>query len=58
MKNLENYGVLELNGQEIKEIDGSVIGFDDILVGLGIAAGAAIVNDWDNFKKGFWSAFN
>ncbi len=58
MKNLENYGVLELDAQKIKEIDGGILGFDDILVGLSIAAGAAIINDWDNFKKGFWSAFN
>jgi hypothetical protein len=57
MKNLENYGILELNAQEIKEINGGIFGWDDVLVGLAIAAGAAIINDWDNFKKGFWSAF-
>ena len=25
-----------------------------ILIGIGIAAGAAIINDWDNFKNGLF----
>jgi len=46
MKNLENYGVLEMNSQEIKETDGG--GF-----WAAIAVGAIgsflyeVVNDWD-----------
>ena len=51
MRNLENYGVLELNTQEIREIDWGVLGFDDILVGLVIGAGASTINDWDNNYK-------
>ncbi len=58
MKNLENYGVQEMNASEIKEIDGGVFGWDDILIGIAIAAGAAIINDWDDFKDGFSTAFN
>ena len=57
MRNLENYDTLELNAKEIKEINGGIFGWDDMLVGLAIAAGVAIINDWDNFNKGFWSAF-
>jgi hypothetical protein len=26
--------------------------FIPLLIGLGIAAGASIINDWDNFKRG------
>jgi len=58
MKNLENYGVLEMDSAKIREIEGGVFGFDDILIGLAIAAGAAIINDWDGFKDGFSTAFN
>ncbi len=58
MKNLENYGVQEMNASEIKEIDGGVFGWDDILIGIAIAAGASIINDWDDFKDGFSTAFN
>jgi len=58
MKNLENYGVIEMNTQEIKETDGGIFGLDDILIGIAIAAGAAIINDWDDFKKGVATAFN
>lgn len=58
MKNLEILEVHEINLKEKKEIEGGVLGIDDILVGLAIAAGAAIINDWDGFKEGFASAFD
>ena len=58
MKNLENYGVQELNAQEIKETDGGVLGIDDIIAGIIIGAAIAIINDCDNFTDGFFSAFN
>ncbi len=60
MKNLElnALGVQEMNIKEKRMIEGGVFGIDDILVGLAIAAGAAIINDWDDFKDGFASAFN
>ena len=54
MKNLENYGVQELNAKEIRETDGGIIGLDDILIGLVIAVGTVIVNDWDNFEAGLF----
>jgi len=39
------------------EVDGGVFGIDDFLVGISIAAVVAIITDWDDFKKGFMSAF-
>ena len=57
MKNLENNGVQELNTREKISIDGGLFGIDDLLIGLAIGAGLAIINDWDDFKKGFFSAF-
>lgn len=34
MRNLENYDTLELNAKEIKEINGGIFGWDDMLAGL------------------------
>ena len=39
-----------LEREEMHEIQGGILGI--ILAGLAIAAGAAIINDWDNFKNG------
>lgn len=58
MKNLENYGVQELGAKEIQSIDGGLAVVDDILIGLVVGAVLGIVNDWDDFKEGFFSAFN
>jgi len=41
---------LPLQREEMHEIHGGVLAA--ILVGLAIAAGGAIINDWDNFKAG------
>jgi lactobin A/cerein 7B family class IIb bacteriocin len=49
MKNLENYGVQELDAREMKEISG---GWFRIIVGVVIAAVNEIVGDWENFKAG------
>lgn len=35
---------------EMHETHGGILGA--IFIGLTIAAGAAIINDWDNFKNG------
>jgi len=43
----------ELEKNELMEING---GFIRILVGIGIAAVANIINNWDDFKKGIMSA--
>ena len=58
MKKLENYGTQELCTTEMRETEGGIFGIDDILIGIAIAAGAAIINDWDDFKDGFSTAFN
>ena len=44
----EKFQVLE--GPEMHETRGGIV--IPILIGIGIAAGAAIINDWDNFKRG------
>ena len=41
---------LPLQRKEMYEIRGGIL--LAILAGLTIAAGAAIINDWDNFKAG------
>ena len=47
----------ELEKNELMGVDGGFMGWDDFLVGCGVAAVAAIINDWDGFKRGFMSAF-
>lgn len=44
----------ELEKNELMAVDG---GLHPVLIGLAIAAGASIINNWDDFKKGFMSAF-
>lgn len=34
MKNLESFGVQELNSKEIKKIDGGLFGLDDVLISV------------------------
>ena len=50
---------IELNEQVFEPIDPSVCQevrggsiFAAILIGIGLAAGEAIIEDWDNFKAG------
>lgn len=50
--NLENLGLVELNAQEVQEVDGGVIGFDDILLAVGIASVVCIVENWSDIKRG------
>ena len=52
-------GVMELGREELKSVDG---GFwpevlKGIAIGIGIAVGAEVLGDWDDFKDGFASAF-
>jgi len=57
----------ELEKNELMGVDGGVVLIDDAVyiaigVGLAIGVGAAvtsqILSDWDDFKEGFFSAFN
>lgn len=43
----------ELNKNELMEVDG---GWIRVAIGAGIAAIAAIINDWDNFERGLMGA--
>lgn len=54
MKNFEtsNFGVRELNTDEATKIDGGFPILGTIAAGLVIAAGTAVINDWDNFERG------
>jgi hypothetical protein len=52
MKNLENFGIQELDAKEVREING---GFAWIPV---IALGIYIYDNRDEFAEGFSKAFN
>lgn len=55
MKNLQNFGVQELNTQEIKETEGGIFGIDDLAalaIGLTLVAATEIIGDWEHFKDG------
>ena len=41
-----------LEREEMHEIQGGILLI--IIAGLTVAAGAAIINDWDNFKNGLF----
>lgn len=43
----------ELNELELREVEGGIFGVDDFLLGCAIGAVLAIINDWDNFERGF-----
>jgi len=47
-------GFSEISPAEQLEINGGIIPFilGRILIGIAIAAGAKIIDDWDNFKNG------
>lgn len=55
MKNLD---IQYLQQEEMENINGGMDPFTAVAVGLAIAAGTAIINDWDDFKDGFGSAFD
>jgi len=55
MKNLENYGVQELDALEIKETDGGDLG-----IGEAIALASAAIYVYDNWDEGvqhFWNGY-
>jgi lactobin A/cerein 7B family class IIb bacteriocin len=53
MKNLENYGVQEMNATELSGTDGGF--WPAIVVGLVIGAAIEIMGDWEHFKQGLAS---
>lgn len=52
MTNLNEFGVQEMDAREMKNTDGGLAFMATVAAGLIIAAGAAIIDDWDNFKNG------
>ena len=48
----------ELSEIELKDLNGGVVGVDDVVMAVAILVIGGIINDWDNFKKGFMSAFH
>ena len=68
MKNLENFGVQELNAKEIKETDGGFIPLviwgiaftasEVAGIAVGAAIGVAISQDLDNLADSFMEGFN
>lgn len=55
--NLENLNLVELNGQEVENTDGGVVGVDDVILAVGIAVVFSAVSDWSNIKKGALDAW-
>lgn len=57
MKNLENYGILELNAQEIKKTEGGIFGIDDGVIAVVALAITVFSTDWDevgdDLKRGW-----
>ncbi len=47
----------ELNDEELKQLDGGLVGVDDVIFGLTMAFFGTVLSDWDGFKKGIMSAF-
>jgi hypothetical protein len=43
----------ELEKDELINTNGGFFGWDDFLVGIAVGAVLAIINDWDNFERGF-----
>jgi hypothetical protein len=43
----------ELVKSELMEMNGGVFGWDDFLIGIAVGTFLAIINDWDNFERGF-----
>ncbi len=58
MKNLENYGVLEMDATEIREIDGGVVWY--VWVAAAVAADIVMnpVSAWESLKEGFLRGYN
>ena len=55
MRNLDIYGVRELNAREIRETEGGLFGLDDLAalaIGLTLVAATEIIGDWEHFKDG------
>jgi len=49
---IEKYDLQELTFPEKAKINGGFLGIDDLIIGVLVAATAAIISDWDNFKNG------
>ena len=50
--NLENLNLVELNAQEVKEVEGGVIGIDDVLLAVGAGLLISAIDLWSDIKKG------
>ncbi len=47
--NLDALGVTEIDGSHV--VGGEMFGWGPVIAGLLIAAGAAVMRDWDDFTK-------
>jgi len=43
----------ELEKSELMELNGGVFGWDDLVIGIIVGSVIAVINDWDNFERGF-----
>ena len=51
MKTTE-FGVQELSQEEMKKVDGGLVWYAAIAVGIAVGIALEIIRDWDNFKAG------
>ena len=47
----------ELDELQLRELEGGVVGADDVVFALAMTVIVGVLNDWDGFKKGIMSAF-
>lgn len=52
MKNVKDYGVQEMNQDEMKLITGGLGFLAFVVAGIIISAAVEIISDWDNFIGG------
>ena len=45
--------MIELSNQELKGVDGGLPFWQTVGAGIFIGAALAIINDWNNFERGF-----
>ena len=56
MKNLNDFGVVELKKEELGEVEGGF--WPVLLAGVIIGAAVEIMGDWEHFKQGLKDAIN
>lgn len=56
--NLDNLNLAELNAQEVQEVEGGILGIDDVAYAAIAFIGAGIINNWSDIKRGARDAWH